>query len=56
VWRDGDEDSPSKVFVTTTVNFGDRPAGCITIATARKTAEMFGEEKPEAKWFLQNRT
>jgi hypothetical protein len=56
VWRNGDEDSKVSVYVTTTVNFGDKPAGCIAIAAVRETAEMFGEGKPEAKWFIQNRT
>jgi hypothetical protein len=56
VWRYGDEDSKVKVVVTTTVNFGDKPAGCIAIAAVRETASMFGENKPEAQWFIQNRT
>jgi Pao retrotransposon peptidase len=51
VWRYGDDESKVKVFITTTVNFGDRPAGCIAIA-----AVLFGEGKPEAQWFIQNRT
>jgi len=38
------------------VNFGDKPAGCIAIAAARETAEMFGRGKEEAAWFLKNRT
>jgi hypothetical protein len=45
-----------KVFATTTVNFGDKPAGCIAIAAVRETASMFGQNKPEAQWFIQNRT
>jgi hypothetical protein len=56
VWGDGDESEAPKVFVTTTVNFGDHPAGCIAMAAVRETVEMFGQDKLEAKWFLQKRT
>jgi hypothetical protein len=45
-----------KVYITTTVNFGDKPAGCIAIAAARETAAMNEGEFKEAEWFLQNRT
>jgi hypothetical protein len=45
-----------KVYITTTVNFGDKPEGCIAIAAARETAEKFGAEFPEAAWFLKFRT
>jgi hypothetical protein len=44
------------VYITTTVNFGDKPAGCIAIAAARETAAMDEGEFREAAWFLQNRT
>jgi hypothetical protein len=45
-----------KVYITTTVNFGDKPAGYIAIAAARETAERFGAEFPEAAWFLKFQT
>jgi hypothetical protein len=45
-----------KEYITTTVNFGDKPAGCIGIAAARETAAMDEGEFREAAWFLQNRT
>ncbi len=45
-----------KVYITTTVNFGDKPAGCIAIAAAREMAAMDEGEFREAAWFLQNRT
>ncbi len=45
-----------KVYITTTVNFGDKPAGCIAIAAARETAALDKGEFREAAWFLQNRT
>jgi hypothetical protein len=53
-WRYGDDESKVKEFVTTTVNFGDRPAGCIAIAAVRETADLFGKTDPQ--WFIQNRT
>jgi len=55
MWRFGETESPPKIFVTTTVNFGDRPAGCIAIAAIRMTADKFGGDS-EAAWFLKNRT
>ena len=55
VWWDGNEKAEPKINVTTTVNFGDKPAGCIAIAAVRETAEMFGRDS-EAAWFLKNRT
>jgi hypothetical protein len=33
-WRGGDEDAKMKVYITMTVNFGDKPAGCIAQAAA----------------------
>ncbi len=44
MWRGGDTSTEMKVYITTTVNFGDKPAGCIPIAAARETAERFGAE------------
>jgi hypothetical protein len=45
-----------KVYITTTVNFGDKPAGCIAIAAARETASMDEGKYREAAWFLKNQT
>ena len=56
VWRFGSTEKAPDVYVTTTVNFGDKPAGCIAIAAVRETAAKFGAGKEEAVWFLQNRT
>jgi hypothetical protein len=56
MWRGGDGSAEMKVYITTTVNFGDKPAGCIAIAAAREPAERFGAEFPEAAWFLKFRT
>jgi hypothetical protein len=39
MWRGEDSDDEMKVYITTTTNFGDKPAVCIAIAAARKTAE-----------------
>ena len=55
LWRDGNQGSIPKVFITTTVNFGDKPAGCKAIAAVRETPERFGNGS-KAAWFLKNRT
>jgi hypothetical protein len=52
-WRYG---KGSIKFVTTRVNNGDRPAGCIAIASVRETAERFRKGRDEAAWFLKNQT
>jgi hypothetical protein len=41
-----------KVYITTTVNFGDKQAGCMAIVAARETASMSEEILREAAWFL----
>jgi hypothetical protein len=46
MWRGGDTVAEMKVYITTTVNFGDKPTGCIAIAAAREMAERFGGEYP----------
>jgi hypothetical protein len=56
MWRGGDTSAEKKVYITTTVNFGDKSAGCIAIAAARETAAMDEGEYREAAWFLMNRT
>jgi hypothetical protein len=56
MWSGGDTSAEMKVYITTTVNFGDKPAGCIAIVVARETAAMDEGEFREAAWFLQNRT
>ena len=55
VWRDGNPEADPQIYVTTTVNFGDKPAGCISIAAARETADRFGKGT-RGGWFLKNRT
>ncbi len=42
--------------VTTTVNFRDRPAGCMSIAATRGMAERLEEGHPEASRFPKHRT
>jgi hypothetical protein len=42
MWRGGDTSAEMKVYITTTVNFGDKPAGCIAIAAVRETAALKG--------------
>ena len=40
MWRGGDMSAEMKVYITMTVNFGDKPAGSIAIAAAKETAAM----------------
>ena len=56
MWRGGDQMRKLDLYVITTVNFGDLPAGCITIAALRETAARYGTSMEEAAWFLMNRT
>jgi hypothetical protein len=39
LWRFGDKSKEPTIFVTTRVNYGDRPAGCIAIAAVRETVK-----------------
>ncbi len=41
LWRFGDVQKESEIFLTTRVNYGVRPAGCIAIAAVHQTAERF---------------
>jgi hypothetical protein len=56
LWRFGDKSKEPTIFVTTRVNYGDRPAGCIAIAAVRETADRFEKGREMAAWFLKNRT
>jgi hypothetical protein len=56
LWRFGDKSKEPTIFVTTRVNYGDRPAGFIAIAAVRETADRFGKGRETAAWFLKNRT
>ncbi|OBQ32928.1 MAG: hypothetical protein AN484_27580, partial [Aphanizomenon flos-aquae WA102] len=56
LWRNGDTSREPGVYVTTTVNFGDKPAGCVAIAALRMTAAKYGDKYPDAQYFLQYRT
>ncbi len=56
LWKLGEEKKDPTIFVTTRVNYEDRPDGCIAIAAVRETATRFGEGKERAAWFLKNRT
>ena len=50
LWRGGEADKLPSVYVTTTVNFGDKPAGCIAQTAVRETAKLYrhiGEQAAE---------
>ena len=48
VWRFGDETAEPTTYITTTVNFGDKPAGAVSQVALRKTAQMFRVVHPAA--------
>ncbi len=56
VWRHGAVSQPPKTFITATVNFGDRPAGCIAQVALRETAKLRAAEYPEAAECIINFT
>ncbi len=55
LWRLGDGEVEPTIFVTTRVNYGDKPVGCKAIAAVRETAERFRGGTEKAAWFLKNR-
>ena len=56
LWRDGKEDCGPSVFVTTTVNFGDKPAGCVAQTAVRETARLYRHIDEEAAELILNAT
>ena len=48
LWRQGDDDKPPKIYKTRTVNFGDKPAGCIALTAVRNTADLYQNMDPGA--------
>ena len=48
LWRGGDESKPPTIYKTMTVNFGDRPAGCVAQTALRKTAMLYKPLHPKA--------
>ena len=43
-----------RIYVVTVVNFGDHPAGSISVAALHKTAEMLYEEHPRESTIIEN--
>jgi hypothetical protein len=56
LWRSGDREKQPDTYVTTTVNFGDRPAGCIAQTAVRETARLYRHLDPQASDFIKNST
>ncbi len=48
VWRQGDEAAPITTYISTTVNFGDKPAGAVAMTALRHTAAMHRDVHPTA--------
>ncbi len=56
IWCGGKLNRDPDVYMTTTVNFGDKPAGCMAIAATREMPRMFGSGKDDTAWFFTART
>ena len=56
VWRQGDTNKEPVHYKTCTVNFGDKPAGCIAQCALRNTAKMYREIDPVAADKIVNDT
>ena len=48
LWRDGDTAATPKEYTSDTVNFGMKPAGCMSQVALRKTAQMYRSIHPKA--------
>ena len=48
LWREGDTTKEPGVYVTATVNFGDKPAGCVAQVAVRETARLYQHLDPAA--------
>jgi hypothetical protein len=56
IWHGSDLQQETSVYITTSVNFGDKLTGCIAIAPTQEIERLFGGDKKEAAWFLKERT
>ena len=56
IWRDGDNSKIPEVYVTATVNFGDKPAGCVAQVAVRETAALYKHIDPEAAGLINSNT
>lgn len=54
LWRNGKTEDKPKIFKTNTVNFGDKPAGCIALTAMRETAELYKNIDNDAAVKLKN--
>jgi hypothetical protein len=55
VWRNGHTDIQPTIYITTYVNYEDRPGGCKAITAVRKTAQLYEDVFHEAACFICNR-
>jgi Pao retrotransposon peptidase len=56
IWREGDCQREPEIYVTTTVNFGDKPAGCVAQTAVRETARLYRHIDERAAELIQNST
>ena len=54
LWRDFNEHCKPDTFVMTSVSFGDRPSGSISIMALKKTADMADSEYTQAREIIKN--
>ena len=54
LWRNGDSSVEPVVYKTSTVNFGDKPAGCVALTAVRETADLYKTIDEEAAEKLKN--
>ena len=48
LWRSGDSSTEPTIYKTNTVNFGDKPAGCVALTAVRETADLYRTIDEEA--------
>ena len=56
LWRDRNTNRTSGHYVLTSVTFGDRPSGTISMLALRHTVDKFGKEHPEIYDMIVNNT
>jgi hypothetical protein len=56
LWRDGCKTEEPAVYVTTTVNFGDKPADCVAQTAVRETARLYRHLNEAAAELIQHST
>ena len=56
IWRNGNAKNDPEIYITTTVNFGDKPAGCVAQVAVRETADLYQHIDPVAAELIKTNT